>query len=229
MPLLFILFGCVVPFILAGCGAGPTPRLSDLVGKEAFEHRGISSKNGEWTGLPNIGLIVHSDTTAQNAAPAISSTYLETLSRRTGNFLRQHCSFQEIVSRPLFSRPLNFSQELKNHSRRLHVPYAIVVVFSSREKTGPVKIGEATMMTQMSGTIIENSALAEVGILRLSDFQMVFRSQGLGAESLEQLDVPIGKNRPSALEARDILRAQAGQQALDRALEYVGAVCQPGA
>ena len=49
-----------------------------------------------------------------------------------------------------------------------------------------------------------------------------FRTPGLGTESLEQLDVPIGKNRPSPTEARDILRARAGQQALDRALGTCG-------
>jgi len=48
----------------------------------------------------------------------------------------------------------------------------------------------------------------------------------LGTESLEQLDAPLGTNRPSAREARDVLRARAGQQALDRALERIGSACQ---
>lgn len=227
MTLSIIMFASVLAFTLAECGAGPTPRLIDLVGKEAFEYWEVPSKNGELTGLPNIGLVVHSDATGQNAAPAIISEYLETLTRRTEEFLRQRCLFQEIVPVPLLSQPVNFSQELKVQGRRLPVPYAIVVVLSSREKTGPVKIGEATMMTQMGGTVIENSAMAEVGVLRLSDFQIVFSTQGLGLESLEQLDVPIGKNQPSPIEARDMLRARAGQQALDRALERIGSACQP--
>lgn len=222
-----LLFMCVLVFTLAGCGAGPTPRLIDLVGKDAFEYKGPPPEKGEWMGAPRIGLVVHADDTAQNAAPAIISKYLETLTRRTEKFLRQRCSFQDIVTVPSLSQAVNFSQELKVKRQSLQVLYVIVVVLSSREKTGPVKIGEATMMTQMSGTVIENSGLAEVGILRLSDFQMVYWTQGRGPESLEQLDVPIGKNRPSAIEARDLLRARAGQQALDRALEHVGAACQP--
>ena len=36
------------------------------------------------------------------------------------------------------------------------------------------------MMTQMGGTVIENSAMAEVGVLRVSDFQMVFSDTGVG-------------------------------------------------
>jgi hypothetical protein len=58
-----------------------------------------------------------------------------------------------------------------------------MVLFSSREKAGPEKIGEATMMTQMSGTVIENSAMAEVGILRVSDFKMVFWAPGWGRKA----------------------------------------------
>lgn len=227
MTLSKLLCLCVLAFTLLGCGAGPTPRLIHLVGKEAFESQELSSKNGEWLRVPTIGLVVHADDTAQNSAPAIISRYLETLTRRTETFLRQRCAFQDIVTVPPFPPAVNFSQELKVQGQSLHVPYIIVVVLSSREKTGPVTIGEATMMTQMSGTGIENSALAEVGILRLSDFQLVYWTQGRGFESLEQLDVPIGKNRPSAIEARDLLRAGAGQQALDRALEHVGTACQP--
>ena len=227
MILIKIWCTCLMTAILVGCGASSTPRMIDLVGKEAFESQELSDKNGEWPRVPTIGLVVHADDTAQNAAPVIINEYLETLTRRTKEFLRQRCSFQSIVTIPRLSHPVSFSQELKIQGQLLHLPYEIVVVFSSRENTGPIKIGEATMMNQMGGIVIENSAIAEIGILRLSDFQMVYWTQGWGSESLEQLDVPIGKNRPSVMEARDILRARAGQQALDKALEHVGADCYP--
>jgi len=223
MTLSSILVTCLLGYALAGCGAGPPPRMLNLVGEDAFSG---PSGNDEWWQMSNIGLVVHSDATAQNAAPAITPQYLETLSRRTEEFLRQRCSFQDIVTGPPLSQPVNFSQELKVQGQRLQVPYIIVVVFSSREQAGPEKIGEATMMTQMSGTVIENSAMAEVGVLRVSDFKMVFLAPELGTESLEQLDAPLGTNRPSAREARDVLRARAGQQALDRALERIGSACQ---
>ncbi|WP_342348399.1 hypothetical protein [uncultured Nitrospira sp.] len=101
-----------------------------------------------------------------------------------------------------------------------------MVVFSSREQAGPEKIGQATMMTLMSGTVIEKSAMAEgtIPILKLSDFTVGFWTSGIGTKTLEQLNVPIVSNRP--LDARDILRAQAGQHALDRALERLGSACQ---
>jgi len=217
-------FMCLLGYILSGCGGGPPHRLIDLVGEDAMS----PLANDEWWQVSKIGLVVHSDATAQNAAPAIRSEYLETLTRRTEEFLRQRCSFHEIVTLPPLSMSVPLSQELKAQGPRLQVPYEIVVVFSSREKGGPEKIGEATMMTQMGGTVIENSALAEVGILRVSDFKMVFWSQGSGTESLEQLDAPIGANQPSPTDAREILRARAGQHALDRALDHLGQACQSG-
>jgi hypothetical protein len=200
----------------------------DLVGEEPFGDRGHSVTTDEWMLVPKIALVVHADATARNAAPAIISEYLETLTRRTEEFLRQRCFFQEIAIVPPLSKPGNFSQELNVQGQRLRVPYEIVILFSSRETVGPEKIGEATMMTQMTGTVIENSALAEVGIFRVSDSRLVFYASGQGIESLEQLDVPMGKNRPSTASAQDLLRARAGQQALDRALEHLGAVCQNG-
>ena len=228
MTLSKVLLTCLLGYSLAGCGTAPTPRLIDLVGEDAFADRGLPLENDEWRKVPKIGLVLHSDATAQNAAPTIHSKYLETLTRRTEEYLRQRCSFHEVLTIPSLSTSGRFSQELKAQGQRLQVPYEIVAVFSSREQAGPEKIGEATMMTQMGGTVIENSAIAEVGVLRVSDFKMVFWTSGRGTESLEQLDAPIGSNRPSPTEARDILRARAGQQALDRALEHLGAACQDG-
>ena len=221
-----ILFFCVLSYILTGCGGDPTPRLLALVGKEAVPSRDLPSGNVEGIRASKIGLMVHSDASAPNAAPAIIPDYLQTLARRTEKFLKQRCSFQEILTVHPSSTLDNFWKDLQVQSQRLQVPYVMVVVFSSREKAGPEKIGEATMMTQMSGTVVENSAMAEVGIFRASDFNMVFLASAEATESLEQLDVPIGRNRPVTTDARDILRARAGQHALDRALEHVASACQ---
>ncbi len=226
MILVKIWVTCLLTAILVGCGAGSTPRMIDLVGKDAFPSRDLLSEDNEWKVASKIGLMVHSDATAPNAAPAIMSGYLETLTRRTEEFLRQRCKFQEIVTVSPVSKSVDLSQELKAQGQRLRVSYEIVIVLSSHEQAGPEKIGEATMMTQMGGTVIENSAMAEVAILRFSDFTAVFLASGIGTETLEQLDVPIGSNRPSPIEAREIVRARAGQHALDRALDRLGLACQ---
>lgn len=118
------MLACLLSFIVAGCEAGPTPRLIELVGEEAFAPGVMirskapeSSAKAEWMGVTNIGLVVHSDATAQNAAPAILSQYLETLARRTEEFLRQHCAFQDMRTAPPLSKPVNLSHEVKTHGQ----------------------------------------------------------------------------------------------------------------
>ena len=215
-------------FLVTGCGADPAPRLMSLIGSESLPLPGTRFQDHEWIRLPTISLVVHSDDTGPDAAPAISANYLETLTRRAVAFLREQCAYQDILVVPPISPYGNFSLALKSQHPPSSVSHQILVVFSGRERIGPEKIGEATVMTQMSGTVVEHSALAEVGVLRLLDRRVVFFVSGRGAESLEQLDVPIGSNRLSPRDARDILRAQAGQQALDRALDQVGAACRIG-
>ncbi|MGD9852585.1 MAG: hypothetical protein AB7T38_15100 [Nitrospirales bacterium] len=213
--------------LVAGCGAGPPPRMASLIGQEAFQNPGPASQSREWTRLSKVGLVVYSDEAGPDAAPAISGHYLETLTRRTEEFLKQHCPFQVILSVPDLSYSVDFSRALESALQHSSVSHQILVVFSGRERVGPEKIGEATVMTQMNGTLVEHSALAEVGVFRISDRKMVYSISGRGAESLEQLDAPIGQQQPSPRDARGILRAQAGQQALDRALEQFAVVCQP--
>lgn len=224
-PFVFVLLGAMV-FFVAGCGTGPASRMMSLIGQGAFENQEPRSQGHEWTRLSKVGLVVHSDETGPDAAPAISRTYLETLTRRTEEFLKQQCAFQEILTDPAFSQSVDFSKALESQLQNISVTHQILVVFSGRERVGPEKIGEATVMTQMNGTLIEHSALAEVGVLRVADEKIIYSVSGQGTESLEQLDAPIGKHQPSPGDARDILRAQAGQQALDRALERFAVACQ---
>jgi hypothetical protein len=226
-----ILLACLLGPALTGCGGGVAPRLMDLVGKDAFVQGGTlpetstSIESEEWRKVPAIGLMVHSDATGTHAAPPIRSTDLDILARRAEAFLRQRCSFQEIVPvRPL-SQPVNLPQELKSQGPHVSVPYVMVIVFSSREMARPEKMGHATMMTQMVGTVIENTALVEIGILRLSDFTMVFSKSGRANDRLEQLAAPIASDGMPPEDARALLRAQTGQQALDRALYHVGSGC----
>jgi len=204
------------------------PRLMDLLGNQSVQDDRSSTDNLEWTRASTIGLVLHSDDMVQKASPAISPTYRETLTRRTEKLLKKACGFREILSLPSVSVPNNFSQALETHLQRFPVSYQILVVLSGQESTGPAKIGEATVMTQMSGTVIEHMALAEIGVLRTADKKIIFMKSGWGTETLEQLDVPIGDRQPSPMDAREILRAQAGQQALDRALAQVASVCETG-
>lgn len=227
IPFAVFFFAAMAAF-LAGCGTGPTPRLMELLGNKGVQNVSSLSGNLEWTRASPIGLVLYSDDTGRDASPAISRTYLDTLTRRTEEFLKNACAVQEILPLPPVAPSTNFSGALETQLQHFPVSYQILVVLSGQESTGPVKIGEATVMTQMSGTVIEHSALAEIGVLRTTDKKVVFMASGWGTETLEQLDVPIGDRQLSPIDAREILRAQAGQQALDRALGQVASACQTG-
>ncbi len=217
------LCGCFL--LMIGCGDGPQLRLNTLLGK----HIDLElSQNSAWPQVKRIGLIVHSDETGPGAAPAISSEFLETLSRRTEQFLIHHCQVGAVVPLPFPSlgQQGEIQQELIGHGQEYGLSHAVLVVFSSREHAGPVTLGEERMMTQLSGISIENQALAEVAVLRLEGSHVAMMLPGEARETLELLDAPIGEGGPSRAESLDILRAQAAQQALDRSLHDLGERCE---
>lgn len=207
---------------MTGCGTGPPSRLAHVLGTEALADARSSDETFDWSGMAKIGLSVYSDETGPEASPAISPMYLEILTRRTEVFLKQSCGIQDIQPH------LAFPPSVRVQRDKADVPFQIVILFSGREIMGPEKIGEATVMTQMNGVVIEHTALAEVAVFRTMDGSLVYRTSAVERESLEQLDAPIGATQPSAFEAREILRAHAAQQALDRALAHVASVCREG-
>ncbi|MEE8124447.1 MAG: hypothetical protein V3T42_01375 [Nitrospirales bacterium] len=214
-------FLCV---ILVGCVEGPHPRLNALFGTQIYQHQ---QPDPVWPQLQRIGLVVHSDPTGPGAAPAISPAFLETLSRRTEEFLMQQCGVSSVVpiALPSSTQPAQLQQELISRGQEHGISHLLLVILSSREYSGPVTLGEERMMTQISGTTFENMALAEVVLLDLADYAVTFDLAGAATETLEVLDVPIGEGRTSRAESLDILRAQAGQQALDRSLNILRKRC----
>ena len=214
---------------LGGCGDGPHPRLQTLLGKDAFSTQ--KTNKPEWSHLERVGLLVHSDTTGPKSAPAISTQYLETLGRRTEQMLKQQCNVDSVVSVDFVPSQEDERKEAGTQvflvpGKELGLSHVLLVVFSSTERGGPTVLGEERMMTQMSGTSIENTALAEVGLFRLADTQLLIEIPAGAQETLELLDAPIGEGQPSRDESIDILRAQAAQQALDKSLRVFGQWCQ---
>ncbi len=184
--------------------------------------------NPSWPQLQEIGLVVHSDTTGSGAAPSISKSFQETLSRRTTDFLTQRCRLSSVVAIdfPSSTRQADIQQEFISRGKEHGLSHLLLVVLSSRENAGPVTLGEERMMTQMRGTLIENHALAEVAVLRLSDYQGLITLPAEATEELELLDTPLGKEALTREESLNILRAQAAQQALDRSLHVLGQWCE---
>lgn len=214
---LCFLFSLVI--LSVGCGQGPHPRLGALLGNLGQEQQPYSV----WPQLDRVGLIVHSDTTGPGVAPAISHQYLETLRRRTEEFLSGHCRVSSVlpINFPSSTQQTQIKQKLSSHEQELGISHVLLVVLSSREFSSPVTLGEERMMTQMSGTSVENVALSEVALLRLADYRVIWNLSGSATETLELLDAPIGKDRPTREQSLEILRAQAAQQALDRSLHLL--------
>ena len=74
------------------------------------------------------------------------------------------------------------------------------------------------MMTQIPGTITDNNASVELALIDVGKGRIVYQAHGTATESMDRLNVPIGDDELTLEEALDILRANAGQQALDKAL-----------
>ena len=217
----------VVLFLLllfGGCGEGLHPRLDSLMGTQISQQR----PHPLWPPLQRIGLVVHSDTTGPGAAPSISQPFVETLSRRTEEFLNRRCRISSVVpiTFPSSTQHAQIRQELIARGQEHGLSHLLLVVLSSRESSGLVTLGEERMMTQMRGISVQNMALAEVAVLGLADYVVILDLPGSATETLELLDAPIGKDQPTPEQSLEILRAQAGQQALDRSLYVLGQWCE---
>ena len=130
----------IFPFFLMfmlGCGTGPSSRVMDLVGEQAFERQQAGRGTMAWSPLKlkKIGLVVHSDSTGPDAAPAISSTHLATLTNRTEVFMAEQCSLSDFVPMtfPSATNREQIQQELISQGQSHGVSHIVIVVLSSRE------------------------------------------------------------------------------------------------
>ncbi len=202
-----------------GCVSSPNPRMSEVLGLPV-DKTSTQPLIRRWTERQAIGLVALSDATGPDAAPAISSSLLSRLTHRAEVYLSQHCRIPEIKIIPFNGDEAKRDPStLIKRTRDHQVGSLIVALFSSMETTQPATFGEARMMTQMPGTTTHNSALVELGMIDITRGIVERQAYGEATESLDRLTVPIGNDQPTYEEALDILRANAGQQALDKALQ----------
>lgn len=171
--------------------------------------------------------MVYSDATGPDAAPSISPLFLETLSRRSEEFLIKQCMVSSVVliTFPSSSHQAQIQRELIASGLEHGVSHLLLLVLSGKEHASPTMLGEERMMTQMSGISVENLALSEVVLLQLADYKVILNLSGSATETLELLDAPIGNDQLTREQSLEILRAQAAQQALDRSLHLLGTWC----
>ncbi len=172
-----------------------------------------------WPAHEALGLVMISDANGPEGAPAISSSMLSVLSQRIEVYLRDHCAVSEVERIPSIKFQGNQGlSSLIDLAKKHHVKSVILALFSSTESTQPGMFGESRMMTQIPGTTIHNSALVELGLFDVEKGMLKEQIYAEATESLDQLVSPIGDDNPTPEEGLDILRANAGQQALDKAL-----------
>ena len=202
-----------------GCVTAPSSRMASVLGLPVDKEMVANHPVLRWPNDQTVGLMALSDDSGPNAAPAISSAMLSRLSQRTQVNLGKRCATPEIKN--ISHSGLGGRQSLSSLidiAKGHKVESLVIAMFSSTETTEPATFGEARMMTQMPGSTTHNSALVELALIDVDQGVVMIQANGQATESLDRLNAPLGNDQRTNEEALDILRANAGQQALDRAL-----------
>jgi len=209
----------VCTFLIAGCQT-QAPRLSTYVGEVEGLH---ASQNPHPQSLPSainqVGVLIMTDSSFPNSALPLSPDMLAILENRLVKKMDEFFGLEVIPIRPEQQLQPTGDMSPFTHLTKIHkLDFMLLAVLSSTEEESHIEIGEETMMTRMSGVSIDNEALAELALINADSGKIALHAAGNGASSMEQLAVLIGEDYPRKEDARDILRANAAQQALDQAL-----------
>ena len=209
----------VCTFLIAGCQT-QAPRLSTYVGEVEGLH---APQNPHPQSLPSainqVGVLIMTDSSFPNSALPLSPDMLAILENRLVKKMDEFFGLAVIPIRPEQQlQPTGDVSPFTDLTKAHKLDFMLLAVLSSTEEESHIEIGEETMMTRMSGVSIDNEALAELAVLNADSGKIALHATGHGASSMEQLAAPIGEDYPRKEDARDILRANAAQQALDQAL-----------
>ena len=212
---------------LSGCESAPTPRLSTVLELQATEIINVSQQSSTWSNIQSLGIATLSDATGPEAAPPLSSEFLSRLALRVKAKIEEQCSVLNVQTLSVSGREHDVDGAMLLKQAKLSgVNFVLIALFSSTEVRQPATFGEARMMTQIPGTITDNSALVELALVDVGKGMIVHQAHGTATESMDRLNVPIGDDQLTLEEALDILRANAGQQALDEALLKLTKSCR---
>ena len=204
---------------VGGCVSTPSPRMSALLGVPVNAETMATQPVAKWPAQHRFAFMIVSDASGPEAAPAISASMLSRLAQRTQVYLEKYCELSGIVPIPIEATQTDQRLiALLEKAKQVDAESLIIALFSSTESTEAGTFGEERMMTQIPGETTHNTALLELGLVNVERGSMDIQVSGEARQSLDRLNVPIGADYPPYETALDILRANAGQQALDRAL-----------
>lgn len=206
--------------LMVGCQQSRVPRLPLYIGHveglhDVQGHRPQSLPSP----INKVGVILITDSSFPNAAPSLSPAMLEILENRLVKKMNEYFALEVQAIR--FDQPLQPTGDVTSmtHLAKSHnLDFMLLAILSSTEIVSHIEIGEETMMTRMSGVEIENAGKAELALLHVDSGHLALHAAGEGSDSMEQLEVPIGADYPRKEDAKDILRANAAEKALDQAL-----------
>lgn len=231
----------VMAIMGAGCGSGPTPRMSSYVGGEVKKDQGsrIDRQAGP---LAPAGLLVINDTLAPDSAPPLSQDQLQALTEWLRGRINQDfpISIEQVLSVDAV-QPTGTVDHIAELGNAQELRYVVLAVLSSSESEVPERflLGGVTQggggRGQVVGYHVENYALAEIAILDVERRQVLLQVTGQDWASLDRLKVPLASNvfpvihraqqtapiYPSEEEAYDVLRGVAAGEALAQALMHM--------
>lgn len=174
---------------VAACASAPPSRIGEYVGPQVEETPSAAPA------LPprpvRAGLVVVSDTTAPDAAPALPD---EALARLTESLQQQFNSALPIVIerivQPEGIGPGGSSAQLSELGKQYGLNYLVFVVVSSTEQEYPLTIFLGWTTHSQPGLRRDNWSLMEVALIDVKTGQPLIRAEGRGWATLDRPTAP---------------------------------------
>lgn len=215
-----VLSVCGSTLLIVGCQSQAPPRLPLYIGQVEGLHAAQGHRPQSLpSSINTVGVILITDSSFPNAAPSLSPEMVEILENRLVKKMDEYFALEVKAIRsdqPL--QPTGDVTSVTDFAKSHNLDFMLLAILSSTEIESHIEIGEETMMTRMSGVEIENAGKAELALLHVDSGRLALHAAGEGSSSMEQLEVPIGADYPRKEDAKDILRANAAEKALDQAL-----------
>ena len=176
---------------LAACAsATPPSRLADYMGQQALSVPASASTLPEQRPI-RAGLVVISDTTAPDAAPALPDEALNRLSE----LLRQEFSqFLPIAVEKIIPadgiQPGGAASQFSELGKKHGVEYLLVVVGSSTEQEYPVYVFLGWTSHMQPGFRRDNWSLLEVALVEVKSGQTLLHAEGRAWATLDSPSAP---------------------------------------
>ena len=176
---------------LAACAsATPPSRLADYVGQQALSEPASASTLPEQRPI-RVGLVVISDTTAPDAAPALPD---EALNRLSDMLKQEFSQFLPIAVEKIIPadgiQPEGAASQFSELGKKHGVEYLLVVVGSSTEQEYPVYVFLGWTSHMQPGFRRDNWSLLEVALVEVKTGQTLLHAEGRAWATLESPTAP---------------------------------------